>query len=109
MPKKEDEPISYKIETTVATPAMLKRLVGDNSPDEEELARIEAKRAAEAAKVLAAKKAEEEKKAAEAAKALAIQKAEEERKAAEAKKAEEEQKAMEAKKAEEEQKALEAQ
>ncbi len=30
------EPIRFKIETTVATSDMLKKLIGDNTPDEEE-------------------------------------------------------------------------
>lgn len=36
--KHEDEPLAFKIETTVATPEMIKHLVGDNTPDEEEAA-----------------------------------------------------------------------
>jgi len=35
--QQKEEPIQFKIETTVATPQMLKQLVGDNSPDEEEM------------------------------------------------------------------------
>ena len=34
--KKKDDEFSFKIEETVATPEMIKHLVGDNSPDEEE-------------------------------------------------------------------------
>jgi hypothetical protein len=33
---KKEEPTSFKIETTVATSDMIKKLVGDNTPDEEE-------------------------------------------------------------------------
>lgn len=41
-PHKEEEAPSFKIETTVATPQMLKRLVGDTTDEEEEIAKKEA-------------------------------------------------------------------
>lgn len=34
--KKNDDDFNFKIEETVATPEMIKHLVGDNTPDEEE-------------------------------------------------------------------------
>jgi len=34
--KKSEESTSFKIETTVATPQMFKKLLGDDTPDEEE-------------------------------------------------------------------------
>lgn len=33
---KKEETFDFKIEETVATPEMIKHLVGDNTPDEEE-------------------------------------------------------------------------
>mmetsp|Transcript_34542 Transcript_34542/g.52841 ORF Transcript_34542/g.52841 Transcript_34542/m.52841 type:complete len:408 (-) Transcript_34542:944-2167(-) len=36
MKSKTEDPVSFKIETTVATPQMLKQLIGDNTPEEEE-------------------------------------------------------------------------
>lgn len=34
--KKKEDDFNFKIEETVATPEMIKHLVGDNTPDEEE-------------------------------------------------------------------------
>ena len=34
--KKKQDDLDFKIEETVATPEMIKHLVGDNTPDEEE-------------------------------------------------------------------------
>jgi hypothetical protein len=66
--KAEPEPADFRIETTTATPQMMKALLGDTTPDEPEP--VEAPKAPEAAKVAAAAKPEPPKAAKASAAAL---------------------------------------